>query len=1048
MSARLRSGGPIAWMARHSVAPNLLMLLLVLGGLFMTGRITQEVFPSYESDTVTISVALPGATPEEVERSVILAIEEALGEVQGLDKITATASEGAASVIVELATDRDRRVAYDDIAQAVDRITTFPEDAEEPVTRLDARKFDVVDLQIYGQTDRYSLRMAAETIRDRLVQDPDISQVEITGTSALEIHVEIAQASLRAYGITLTQAAEVIRRAALDRAGGTLETRGGDLLVRLADRRDAPLDFERIPLIVSAEGTVLRLGDVAEVRRGFAESDTQAIYDGQPAVGIGVFRVGEETPISVSDAVTRLLPELRRSLPEGVDIAVSDDDSGVYRGRMELLLKNGFIGLVLVLVLLSLFLEFKLAFWVAVGIPTAFLGTFLFLPWTGASINMVTMFAFILALGLVVDDAIVAGENIYEYLQRGLAPLDAAIQGARDIAVPLSFSILTNIVAFLPLALVPGGFGKFFVWIPIVVATAFVLSWIEALFVLPAHLAAVRRRKGRPGPMARVQGAISGGLAAFTERVYGPGLRVALAWRYTTVALMIAVFLVVAAWPASGRMGFGLFPHVPRDYAKIDVSLPVTAPFETAVAVRDRIIAAADRAIAENGGDALATGTYAIIEGAEVRARVHLRPPETRPMTTAAFTQAWREAVGPIPEARAARYSSSFGGPGGTAGIEIRLSHADQAMLAAAARELADTLGRFEAVRDPEDGFTPGKAELSFQLTEAGRSLGLSSADIGAQIRAAFQGIEVLAQQDGRNEITLRLRLPRAERETEAGIEGLLIRTEAGGEVPLYQVATVTRGRSDARITREDGRRIVTVSANVEPTDQTNRVLSTLEAEVLPRLEADYPGLAWRPGGRQQTQADTMQSFTRLSIPLTLLIMYALLAIPFRSYVLPAVVMAAIPFGFVGAILGHLIMGMSLSIISIFGVIALSGVVINAAIVMLDYANKARAAGASAEEAIRRAGLRRFRPILLTTLTTFGGLAPMIFETSLQARFLVPMAVSLGYGILFATLIVLFLIPALYMVLEDIRWLLNPRPRPAAPDQGGGAARPPAVAAE
>jgi len=1063
MSPRLRSAGPIAWMARHSVAPNLLMLLLIFGGLFMSSQITQEVFPNFDSETVTTTVALPGATPAEVEQSVVLAIEEELRGIDGIEKVTSTAQEGAASVVAELSPDRERQVVYNDISQAVDRITTFPDDAEPPVVTLDYRRREVVDLQVYGDVDPVSLRMAAERVRETLLLQDGISQVEFFGTSDLEIHVEIPLSRLRAYGVTLDEAARIIREAAIDRAGGTLETRGGDLLIRLDDRRDAPADFAAIPMLADANGTILRLGDVATVTRGFAERDVRATYNGKPAIRINVFRVGEETPISVSEAVQRAIPQALATLPAEIEIAVTDDDSEVYRGRMMLLLKNGFIGLVLVLVLLSLFLEFKLAFWVAVGIPTAFLGALLFLPITGASINMVTMFAFILALGIVVDDAIVAGENIFEYLERGMAPLDAAIQGARNIAVPLSFSIITNIIAFLPLALVPGWFGAFFIWIPLVVATAFLLSWLEALFVLPAHLAAVRRPSGPPGPMRRLQVSVSGGLAWVIRRVYGPLLRVALTWRYVTVALMIGVFLIAAAWPASGRMGFGLFPQVPRDYAILTVSLPVNAPLQTAERVAERITAGAERVFAENGGDELGTGVYVLIEGTRLSARAYLTPPDVRPLTTAAFTRAWREAVGPIPEARSTRYSSSFGGPGDAAGIEIQLSHGDVAVLSEASARLAAEMSRFDAVRDPDDGFTLGKSELRFQLTEAGRSLGLTSAELGAQVRSAFQGVEALAQQDGRNEITVRVRLPAAERRSEADIETLIIMTPEGGEVPLFQVAEVSRGRADAVITREDGRRIVSVSANVEPTDQTNRVVAALEADVLPQLVADYPGLAFAMGGRQQTQAETMQSFTKLSIPLTLLIMYGVLAIPFRSYVQPALVLAAIPFGFVGAVIGHLIMDMSLSIISIFGVIALSGVVINAAIVMLDYANKAREAGANAFDAIWRAGMRRFRPILLTTLTTFCGLAPMIFETSLQAKFLIPMAVSLGYGILFATVIIWFLIPALYLVLEDVRWLLDPEadapepgghaserpdlPDPEVPSPPGGPDRPP-VAAE
>jgi len=482
--------------------------------------------------------------------------------------------------------------------------------------------------------------------------------------------------------------------------------------------------------------------------------------------------------------------------------------------------------------------------------------------------------------------------------------------------------------------------------------------------------------------------------------------------------------------PVSGQMGFSLFPPVPRDYASAAVTLPVGTPLATAEAVRDRLTRAAEAVIAEHGGAQLGRGVYARIDSNEVVARAYLQPPETRPITTAEFQRHWRAAVGPVPEARSLRYSASFGGPGSQSSIEVELSHPDAALLAEAAARLATDLEGFGAVRDPDDGFTPGKQQLEFRLTEAGRALGLSSEEVGRQVRAAFFGVEALAQQEGRNEVSVRVRLPREARRSLHAVETLLIRTPEGGEVPLYQIATVEPSRAEAVIRRIDGRRTVTVTANVVPDSDSPQIVAALSDTLLPELARDYPGLDHRFGGRQEATRETTDSFTRVSIPLTLALIYVLLAIPFRSYAQPFLVLAAIPFGVVGAVLGHMLMGMSLSMISVFGVIALSGVVINAGIVMIDYANRLRRDGLDPFEAIWRAGVRRFRPILLTTLTTFFGLAPMIFETSAQARFLIPMAVSLGYGILFATLIVMLFIPALYLVFEDVRRLANPVPRP------------------
>ncbi|MEM8790903.1 MAG: efflux RND transporter permease subunit [Pseudomonadota bacterium] len=1080
MTTRLRNGGPVAWMARHSVAPNLLMLVLILGGLYMTTLIKQEYLPRSDPDVVNVRVPLPGASPEEVEQAIVLALENELREITGVEELKSTAREGAGYVTLELSGERSREQVYADTVQAVGRITTFPEEAEEPQISLAARKREVVELHLFGDVDPMSLRLAAEQVRSRLLQHPDISQVELAETKDLELHIEVSRAQLLAYDLSLEEVAERVREASLERAGGTLETNAGDLLLRLDMRRDAAKEFAQIPLIADRRGTVVRLGDVATIREGFEDGPEESTFDGKPSIRINVFRVGDETPIKVSEAIkgppppSRLerawvdtmrsvfgvetghreptfgdtiraitgfprrveqptgLDSIVETLPDELQVVVLNDRSIYYKQRMQLLMKNGFIGLVLVLVVLSLFLEFKLAFWVAVGIPTAFLGTLLFLPWMGFSINLVSMFAFILALGIVVDDAIVAGENIHEYLQRGMSRIDAAIHGARDIAVPLSFSILTNIVAFIPLALVPGTFGAFWLVIPFVVATAFILSWVEALFILPAHLAAVRRRKeGETGPLHKIQTVVAGGLEWFIARVYGPLLKLAMDWRYTTVALMLSVLIITSAYPFSGRMGWGLFPEIPRDYSSAQVFMPVGASKETAIKVRDQLEEAAERVIAESGGDELSTGIYTNINENRIMLEAHLTPYEQRPISTEEFTNKWRKAAGIPAEGRFASFKSSFGGPGSGNALEVRLSHPDEATLAAAAARLVKDLNAFDVIRDANDGFTPGKQQLEFRLTEAAQSLGLTPDEVSRQVRASFFGVEALAQQEGRNEVTVRVRLPKEERRSQGDIEQLLIKTADDGDVPLFEIATVERGRASSTINREDGLRVVNVTANVFPPDEANQVVAVMISEVLPALVDDFKGLSFELDGRQKTQRETMESFVFKTIPLALIIIYGLLAIPFRSYLQPAIIMMAIPFGFAGAVLGHMIMGMSLSIISVFGIIALGGVVINAALVMIDYANKTVAAGATHYEAIWRAGQRRFRPILLTTMTTFGGLAPMIFETSRQAQFLVPMAVSLGYGIVFATTIVLFLIPCLYLILEDLRWLLNPPPREA-----------------
>lgn len=1012
--------GPIAWMARNRVTANLLMLVLLAGGLFMTTKIQQEVFPSFELDTVTVRIAYPGATPGEVEQGVVLAVEEAVRSLDGIDEVRSTAAEGSAAVTLELMAGADQQKIYQDVQQAVSRITTLPQETERPQITLNVHQRAVVDIQVYGDADEQALYRAAQRIREGLLQNPGITQVDLEGARALEVHIEIPEAVLRAHGLTLTEVAQTVRAMAVDRAGGSIETRGGEILLRVRERRQWAREFAALPLISGDGGVLLRLGDVATVSEGFADSNRVATYNGARAIGVNVSRVGTQTPTGISEAVRQALPAIAAGLPPQIHLAIQNDRSEIYQQRLGLLMKNGFMGLVLVLVFLSLFLEFKLAFWVTVGIPTSFLGALLFLPGMDVSINMVSLFAFIIALGIVVDDAIIAGENIYEYRQRGMGFLEASIRGARDIAVPISFSILTNIVAFMPMMFIPGTFGKIWAVIPMVVGTVFIISWVEALFILPAHLAHVRdKRSSRWGEaLHQRQQRFSLAFRHFVERVYGPFLRRAVEHRYFTVTCAVALLVVVVAIPMSGHMGLILMPKVESDRADTTVTLPVGTPPAQAEAVRDRMLAALNRIIAEHGGEQLSTGVFALVNENRVSIRAYLRPPGERPISTAEVARLWRQAVGSIPGTESIRYESDRGGPGGGASISIELSHNNVAMLDQASTALADRLAQFSNVKDIDDGYTPGKKQFDFRLTAEARSLGLTANEIGNQIRAAFYGAEALRQQRGNDEVKVLVRLPEAERQQQFSLEQLLIRTPAGGYVPLSQVVEFEPGRAFTEISRRNGRRTVTVTANVEPIAETARILQAVKTEVLPSLLRDYPGLGYSFEGRQASMREAVQSFFG-SVTGALVVIFALLAIPFRSYVQPLIVMTAIPFGAVGAILGHLLMGYNLSMISVMGIIALGGVVVNDALVMIDYANARRREGMAAFDAVIAAGVRRFRPILLTTVTTFGGLAPMIFETSRQARFMIPMAISLGYGILFATAITLVLVPSLYVIMDD-----------------------------
>ena len=1014
--------GPIAWMVHNRVAPNLLMLVLLIGGFFMAGQIKKEVFPDFALDEVRVSVVYPGASPEEVEQGIVLAVEEAINGVEGVDEIRSTASEGRGLVIAELVEGADVQKANQEIKQEIDRITTFPDDAEEPEVNLAMHRRLVQAIVLYGAASEWVLRELAEQLRDRLLQRPGITQVELIAARDYEIRVEVSRETLRRHGLTLEHIAGVIDSAAVEIPGGSIKTSAGEILLRVKQRRDWAEGFGEIPVITSRDGTVLRLRDIAQVRDVFEDVDRVRSFDGQPAMSLEVYRVGEQTPLGIAADVREVLDEFEAHLPPGVHTADNIDQSRIYQQRLELLTRNGLIGLTLVLVMLGIFLEIKLAFWVTMGIPTAFLGAILFLPGLGVSINMVSMFAFIIALGIVVDDAIIAGENIYEYRQRGMGPVDAAIRGARDVAVPVSFSILTNIVAFMPLYFVPGMVGKIFVIFPFVVGSVFVISWVVALFILPSHLAhSGSNSRTRAGTWLHArQQAFSHHVRHFIRDRYGPLVTVCLRSRYLTVAAGIAILVVMVGYVASGRMGFVLMPETDSDRAVVEAVLPYGSPVQNTLAVRDQLLSAAASLVEEYGGDQLSKGVLAVVDANEVTARLYLTDPGVRPMSTAEFTRLWRERVGQIPGLESLKFKSNQGGPASGAVLTVELSHRDVDVLDRASSVLAEQLNGYANLKDIDDGFSPGKQQLDFRILPEGRSLGLTAREVARQVRGAFYGAEALRQQRGRNEIKVMVMLPAAQRVSEYDIEQLLIHTPAGGDVPLRQVAEVSRSRAYTSIERRDGRRTVDVTADVEPKKATSQVLATMKAETLPQLVLDYPGLTYDFGGQQADMRESMASLMG-SFVIALIVIYALLAIPFRSYIQPAIVMAAIPFGLVGAVIGHMIMGYSLSIISMMGLVALAGVVVNDSLVMIVYANGLRSQGSSAFEAIQQAGIRRFRPILLTTITTFGGLAPMIFETSRQARFMIPMAISLGYGILFATLITLLLVPSLYLIVEDVR---------------------------
>ena len=1016
-------------MAGHSVTANLIMLILLLGGLYLGIRTKKEIFPYFELDLVRITVPYPGASPEEVERGIILAIEEGVQGLEGVNEVRASAREGFGTVTVEMIEGENLQRLAQEIQGEVDRITSFPEEAEEPQVVIVSRKRYVVSLALYGDQSESVLREYAEYLRDRLIQQPDITQVELTGVRNYEISVEIPQDILRTYNLTLEEVALRIGRTSVELPGGAVKTPGGDILVRVKERKDYGHEFGKIPIITANDGTQVLLEDIADIKDGFEETDNSATYNGKPTVMIEVYRVGDQTPVSVSNAVKQVVAEVNQELPPGMAVVLRNDRSDIYRQRMALLIKNGCMGLGLVFILLALFLEARLAFWVALGIPISFLGSLLFLPAMDVSINMVSMFAFIVTLGIVVDDAIVVGENVYHHHQRGVPWLEASVSGTKEIAMPVIFSVLTNMVAFVPMFFIPGILGKIFKQIPVVVISVFVISLVECFFILPAHVGHQRPlQKGFFGWIYARQQRFSHGFVRLVVRRYGPLLELALRWRYVTMSLGIAILLIVLGYVKSGRMGFELFPKIESDYAKVTATLPFGSAFEKTEKVQQILVRAAQEIVDENGGKTLMEGIFANINANQAEVRIYLTSPDKRPISTASVTELWRERVGGVSGLESILFESDAGGPGRGAAITLELSHKDIGLLEQAAAEVADALGFYPNVKDIDDGFAPGKQQIDFQIKPEARSLGLRSREVAKQVRHAYYGAEALRQQRGRNEVKVMVRLPKNERVSEYNLEEMILRTSTGSEISLRGAVTINRGRAYTDINRRDGRRIVSVEADVRPRSQAGQVLESLKSETLPGLEKKYPGLTFSFEGRQADQRESMQSLMR-GLLTALVVIYGLLAIPLNSYIQPLIIMAAIPFGIVGAVIGHLIMGYSLSVLSMFGVVALCGVVVNDSLVLINFANRKERTGMSRRDAVHQAGIHRFRPIILTTLTTFGGLSPMIFETSRQARFLIPMALSLGYGILFATLITLILVPSFYLIVEDLIRLTDMKKR-------------------
>ena len=1021
-------GGLVAWMARNHVASNLLMLGLLLGGLLTAGRIKQEIFPSFQLDIVDIRIPYPGASPEEVEEGIVLAVEEELRGLEVVERLVATATEGRAELEVELVDGVDPNRALQDVKNAVDQVSFLPDEAERPTIALRQEQSDVAWMVVYGPLTEAQIVDLTDRVRHDLLAMPEISQVTVRLGRAPEIRVDIDEATLRSLGLTLGDVAHTIGTSALDVPAGGVRTASGEVLLRTKERRDLASEYGDIALVSTADGSKVRLHDVAAVGEGFEDIPLENWFNGGRGIFIWVRETGDEKPLEIADALNAYVEQLRAELPEGVDVATIRDRAAQYRERLQLLGRNGLIGLALVLVVLGLFLEPRLAFWVAAGIPTTIVGSLLLLPGLGASINMISLFAFIVTLGIVVDDAVIVGENVFYKMQQGVPRLDAAVQGAQEMVVPVLFAVATNVVAFLPLLFVPGETGRFFAPLPAVVIAVFLLSLVEALFILPAHLGHGKRGASRSTVLARIsriEGRTSAAFDRFTERIFVPLVTRCVERRYLTAAVFAGGLLLVGAYYASGRVDYTFSPVITGLRVDAEVQTPQGSAFADTVRVAKHVEQSGLRAADRLGGrEQVLRGRMNVVgRKGENWADVNffLVHESKRGFDQAEFVRLWREEVGEVAGLDSLFYEWEEG-PSSGAGLTVELSHPQRDQLEAAASDLAAALATFAGVTDIKDGFRAGKAQIDVELTPEGRSLGLTPEDVGRQVRHAFYGAEALRFQRGRHEVRVMVRLPAEQRRSLANVENLMVRVPNGGEVPLSQVARLRTGRAYTEIVRVDGQRVLEVRCNVDPeVVNVNDVRRTLQSTVLPRIADDHFGLAVNFSGRQREERRAMDEL-RVGLTVSAVLVFALLAGLFRSYTQALAVMVAIPFGVASALVGHILLGYDLSVVSLFGMIALGGLVVNGGLVLNQEINRLVAKeGLPLVEAVVAASRRRFRPIALTSLTTFAGLAPMILETSSQARFLVPMAIALGFGVLASSPAVLLLTPILRVIGLDVR---------------------------
>ncbi|PLW69968.1 efflux RND transporter permease subunit [Pseudohalioglobus lutimaris] len=1013
----------IAWWVHNPVAANLLMVGILLSGFLGLRAMEREAFPEIKINQASILVTWPGANPEEVEEQVVARIEQALENVDQVYHYDSTASEGYAEINVRTYPNVDINDFINEIKAAVDGVTSLPRDIEPPRVQRRQNRDEMLRVAVHGDISERELTRLAEDLKDEIAGLPYVSTINLFGTRKEEVTIELSETAMRRFGLSFEEVANAIRANSINLSSGRVRTETGDVQLRARNLADNQADFERIVIRQTAEGAVIRVGDVARVIDGFEDNEILATMNGQPAVLLQILDTENMQVVKASEAVLEWMEEARSRLPQGVELTMWFNTADIYNERMNLIAESSYIGLLLVFMVLILSLRPKVALWVTGGIAVAFIGTFALLPVNDVSMNVISSFAFLMVLGIVVDDAIVVGESIHHHAHISGGGDRSAIQGAMAVSRPVIFAVLTTMIAFAPWLFVSGEAAQMTRQLSIVITVALTLSLVEAFFILPSHLRHLKPRKELHG-LARAQQKVEHSIIDFAENTYRPILRWALEHRYLTASIFIAAFVISIGIFTSGWVRFYFMPQVESEQIYINVTLPNGTPYSRALEILDQLQGAEQaliqevdqRAEAGEGSGKLIEGWYTRSRRDSVIAIVKLASPEVRDLSAKEAAERFRELVGDIPDADEIEVNYTITDNG--ADVTYLLKHRDPEQLSAASLDLRTQLSSYDGtffVRDSQRGESD---EMILNLRPGVEKLGITLAEVSQQVRQAYFGEEVQRLPRENGDVKVMVKYPAEQRNNLSSLENFRVRTTDGRELPLLSIVEVELGAGVERITRRDGERFIRVRADMDH-DLMGDITKDVNDSFMPKLKQRYPGLEVLKGGQQEQEEEFFSEILAL-YAVALFMMYALIAVAFHSYWLPLLVMTAIPFGFMGAIFGHLLFGTPMAMFSWFGIGAAAGVVVNDNLVLVDYIGRLRESGKNLHSAIIDAGTNRFRPILLTTVTTFVGLLPIMAEEATNAQFLKPAVLSLAFGVLFALFVTLLMVPALYAIGGDI----------------------------